>query len=323
MKKLYVLFISILALCFTLPVNAATTMYGRTALTGGTASVDNIPSAGLIEGDLCLVITSGKVQFYYRYNATNSDAGNGTTIIDPDDNGAADGRWERVDFSGDATSVGNVLTIADGVTVDNWTMGASAGTTPAANDNDTSLATTQYVQTEQTAYASDTATFTNKTYDGAGTGNVHTHEDGTAPTVSSAGQAKIDTTDNQWLYYGSALAVIHPTHTECVVVENLAAADDNYEIWMANDPVTITGIGVHCRGTCTTGADITLEDRSGNALTHTTPTHSTTTGNTTFQSVTAANTLVAGEGLAFDVDNAVDPETDEYTICFTYIYDRQ
>lgn len=138
------------------------------------------------------------------------------------------------------------------------------------------------------------------------------------PTVDAAGESAIDTTSDQFVYYGGAKRVLHYTRHECVVVENLAAADDNYEIWMANDAVTITGIGVHCRGTCTTGADISLEDRSGNAMTHTTPTHSTGTGNTTFQSVTAANTLVAGEGLAFDVDNAVSPETDEYTICFTY-----
>lgn len=53
-------------------------------------------------------------------------------------------------------------------------VGAATGTTPSANDNDTSLATTAYVQTELTAYASDTVTFTNKTYDAEGTGNVLT-----------------------------------------------------------------------------------------------------------------------------------------------------
>jgi hypothetical protein len=44
--------------------------------------------------------------------------------------------------------------------------------TPSANDNDTSIATTAYVQTELTAYASDTVTMTNKTIDAEGTGNV-------------------------------------------------------------------------------------------------------------------------------------------------------
>lgn len=53
-------------------------------------------------------------------------------------------------------------------------VGAATATTPSANDNDTSVATTAYVQTELTAYASDTVTFTNKTYDAEGTGNVLT-----------------------------------------------------------------------------------------------------------------------------------------------------
>lgn len=53
-------------------------------------------------------------------------------------------------------------------------IGAADATTPSANDNDTSVATTAYVQTELTAYASDTATFTNKTLDAEGTGNVVT-----------------------------------------------------------------------------------------------------------------------------------------------------
>lgn len=111
------------------------------------------------------------------------------------------------------------------------------------------------------------------------------------------------------------------TDTKCAVIENLAAADDNFEIFMADAAMTITEVGVHCDGTCTTGANISLEDRSGTAMTHTTPTPSTGSGNTTFQSVTAANSLVAGEGLRFDVDNAVSPETDTYSICFEFTYD--
>ena len=44
-------------------------------------------------------------------------------------------------------------------------IGAATATTPAANDNDTSVATTAALQTELTAYATDTVTFTNKTID--------------------------------------------------------------------------------------------------------------------------------------------------------------
>jgi hypothetical protein len=53
-------------------------------------------------------------------------------------------------------------TIDDSVTVTGWVMGASTATTPSADDNDTSLATTAYVQTELGAYATDTVTFQNK-----------------------------------------------------------------------------------------------------------------------------------------------------------------
>jgi hypothetical protein len=39
-------------------------------------------------------------------------------------------------------------TLDDSVTVTGWELGASTATTPAANDNDTSLATTAFVQSE-------------------------------------------------------------------------------------------------------------------------------------------------------------------------------
>lgn len=43
-------------------------------------------------------------------------------------------------------------TLDDSLTVTGWDMGASVATTPSANDNDTSLATTAYVQTEITSF---------------------------------------------------------------------------------------------------------------------------------------------------------------------------
>jgi hypothetical protein len=100
--------------------------------------------------------------------------------------------------------------------------------------------------------------------------------------------------------------------------ENLAAADDNYEFFVAHAPMTVESIGVHCVGTCTTEAEISLEDRAGTAMTHSVPDASTGTDVTKIYSVTANNSLVTGEGLRFDVDNAVDPETDEYLIMISY-----
>ena len=146
---------------------------------------------------------------------------------------------------------------------------------------------------------------------------------GTAPVVDAAGKVAIDTTDDQLVYFGAAKRVIPYEQTKCVYVENLAAADDGVSLGMFNDVVTITAVGVHCDGTCTTPATIALQDRGGTVMTHTAPTVSTGTGNTTFTSVTAANGLVAGEGLEFNVTNAVSPETDAYTVCYTYTVDAQ
>lgn len=147
---------------------------------------------------------------------------------------------------------------------------------------------------------------------------------GAAPTVDATGEIAFDTTDNQLkIYDGSAVAVIPTVYYESKTIENLAAADDDLEIFMANDAITIVSIGVHCSGTCTTAASISLEDRAGNAMTHTAPTASTGTSNTTYQAVTGGNSLVAGEALRFDVDNAVSPETDTYTISFGYTVDAQ
>jgi hypothetical protein len=142
---------------------------------------------------------------------------------------------------------------------------------------------------------------------------------GTDKSATTAGQVVIDTTSGQVKYHdNTAQRVLSYEKTECVTLENLTAADDNYEFWFDSHAVTITKVGVHCKGTCSTPAQISLEDRAGNAMTHTTPTVSTGTSNTVFQVVTAENSLSAGEGLCFDVDNTPNPETDEYTICFSY-----
>jgi hypothetical protein len=147
---------------------------------------------------------------------------------------------------------------------------------------------------------------------------------GAAPSVDAAGKIGVDTTADQLKYFGSALRVLSPVRPECAIVENLAAADDNFEFFMDNAPSTITGVGCRCRGTCTGTATLTLEDRGGNAMTitSTNPTCATT-GNSTFAAVTAGNQLAAGEGLAFDVTNTPNPETDEYTICVTRTLDAQ
>jgi hypothetical protein len=70
------------------------------------------------------------------------------------------------------TPVSKKITIANLFTSPALTT--PTATTPSANDNDTSVATTAYVQTELTAYASDTVTRTNFTLNAESTGNVVT-----------------------------------------------------------------------------------------------------------------------------------------------------
>jgi hypothetical protein len=145
---------------------------------------------------------------------------------------------------------------------------------------------------------------------------------GTNPTVDADGEIAHDTTADQ-LIYGADANVLHPVYVTSGVIENLSSGDDNYEIGMWPYAVTITAIGVHCTGTCSSLCDISLEDRSGTAMTHGSITVSTTTGNTTFTDVTAANSLVAGEGLRFDVDTGPATGVDDYTISIAYTIDRQ
>lgn len=145
---------------------------------------------------------------------------------------------------------------------------------------------------------------------------------GTAPTVDAAGEIAQDTTDDQ-LLYGATPRVIPYERAVCFVIEDLAATDDNYAFYMANDAITVTSVGCNCRGTCTTTATFTLEDRGGTAMTitGTNPTCATT-GAATFASVTAGGGLTAGEMVAFDVTNT-PTASDEYALCVTYTVDRQ
>ena len=110
--------------------------------------------------------------------------------------------------------------------------------------------------------------------------------------------------------------------TRSIYVENLAAADDNFSMGSWDRPVTIKGIWVNFKGTGTTPAEISLEDGSGNAMTHGVPQALAEGTIPNRYEITAGGGLSAREVLRFDVDNAVSPETDEYTITVAYTYDN-
>ena len=108
--------------------------------------------------------------------------------------------------------------------------------------------------------------------------------------------------------------------TRCGFMADLISTDDNSSLGLFVNATTITGVACNYLGTGSTPATITLEDGSGNAMTitGTNPTCAPDGTNATFAAVTAANTLVAGEKLRFDVTNTPSPVTDDYTICVSY-----
>ena len=94
-------FVLLMVCIFTLGIAstshaAATKMWGRTALNGGTKSVDDIPYASLTDGDICIVITSAKLTYFYRWEDSipNATAESVPDLIKPDDVGANNGGWE-------------------------------------------------------------------------------------------------------------------------------------------------------------------------------------------------------------------------------------
>lgn len=135
--------------------------------------------------DKCLKVNASD-QLDFNGTINLSGAGTGSVVINGVTSGSltitgADAMAQAVTVTVAAQTTGAaVLTIPDRAG-SNGTfafvagdIGAATATTPSANDNDTSVATTAYVQTELTAYASDTVTLTNKTLDAEGTGNVVT-----------------------------------------------------------------------------------------------------------------------------------------------------
>jgi hypothetical protein len=123
------------------------------------------------------------------------------------------------------------------------------------------------------------------------------------------------------LAIGASNEIVKFNHqlTRCAVVENLAAADDNIPLGSLAYPTTIKNFWCTCSGTCTTVAQVSLEDGSGNAMTHTTPTCTAIGTIPQPQAITAGGGLNAYESVRFDVDNTPSPETDEYELCYSYI----
>jgi hypothetical protein len=71
---------------------------------------------------------------------------------------------------------------------------------------------------------------------------------GTAPTVSGAGDIAIDTTNGQFLYYGTVANVLSATSSKAVYIETPTASEDII-LYRADVPVTITKVACSIRST--------------------------------------------------------------------------
>jgi len=156
---------------------------------------------------------------------------------------------------------------------------------------------------------------------------------GAAPTVDAAGEIAWDTTATPSVD-GEGSLVVHDggsgsfslpiVQQACVMVENLAAADDNLPLWSPMFAVDLKAAWCECTGTCTTEADVSFEKDSGGTITAlgvSVTCEDTTTGDA-LTDMTGTTAIGALDVLRIDVDNAVSPETDEYSLCWTYTIDR-
>lgn len=149
---------------------------------------------------------------------------------------------------------------------------------------------------------------------------------GASPSIDGNGEIAIDTTEGQLKYQsGPTTNVLIPKVTKCITVENLAAADDALPMFSEGSDIDLLTGWCHCKGTCTTEADIMIEEETagsgasapyGDTLLDCEDTPSGDS-KTTFSS---SPTVEALNMVRFFVNNAVSPETDEYQICVEYKY---
>ena len=87
--------------------SVATRMWGRDSLVGGTKSLNNIE--GMVTGDSCLVLTSAKKIYFYKYDSTNTDStGTDKADIDPIEPLDGSGAWELIFMVNDDAGNGDV-----------------------------------------------------------------------------------------------------------------------------------------------------------------------------------------------------------------------
>jgi hypothetical protein len=167
---------------------------------------------------------------------------------------------------------------------------------------------------------SSTDTLTNKSLDGDGTGNAIMIPDGATGIASATENIAIDDSNEGAIsfYDGGSAAVryLHAEHTKCLMIEDLAATDDNLNIFWTRRPVKILSFA--CTDTSATTPTVSFTDSLGVAITPSPTCGATPTWSDV--SADADGTLGANEGLEMDTGTAADAGS-WVTICFTYRFD--
>jgi hypothetical protein len=188
--------------------------------------------------------------------------------------GAADASYVALSSEATMDNTGAV-TLADSVTVTGWTMGASAATTPAEGDNDTSLATTAFVLAETADILDGTDAFTafngndiiinedidddgnfvfTGNWDFGGSSNFEIPQD---QTVNAIGEVTVDETSGQFRYYANgAENVTAPFYEMPKSLEDPVEADDDIPFWHPKQAITITDVYCEVEGATSIGVII-------------------------------------------------------------------
>ncbi len=138
---------------------------------------------------------------------------------------------------------------------------------------------------------------------------------GTGPTVNVAGEVGVDTTDDQFVYYGGAERVIPYEYERCVTLEDPVDADDNIPFFFPRNAITVTD--VYCEVDGGTSIALTISDGT-NALEAIT---CDADGAEDDGSI-ANGTFTALERMEFDLGSASGTST-FLAFCITYTVTRQ
>jgi hypothetical protein len=160
-----------------------------------------------------------------------------------------------LDIGGEVTSTGMGSTvIADSITVTGWVMGASTATTPSADDNDTSLATTAYVQGEINGAGGRSLTCSSGSCDADDEAVIYTWRYGSYSPVDTDDIAQVD-----YFKYAVTLTEFRCYSDQTVVVQLQRDDGSAANIFTAN--VTCDADG---GSACASGCDTTLVDAEDN-----------------------------------------------------------